>query len=49
MVILFFFFLVTYKRNQLTVPLIETRIVPIREPKRRPADMVKGIAGIASI
>lgn len=34
---------------QLTVPLIETRIVPVMLPKRRPADMVKGIAGIARI
>jgi hypothetical protein len=24
-------------------------MVPIREPKRRPADMVNGIAGIARI
>lgn len=34
---------------ELTVPLMETMIVPIREPKRSPADIVKGIAGIARI
>ena len=37
------------KTSRLTVPLIETIMVPIREPKRRPADMVNGIAGIARI
>jgi hypothetical protein len=37
------------KTRKLTVPLMETIMVPIREPKRRPADMVNGIAGIARI
>ena len=37
------------KTGKLTVPLMETIMVPIREPKRRPADMVNGIAGIARI
>jgi hypothetical protein len=32
----------------LTVPLTETIIVPVTLPNNRPADMVKGIAGIAS-
>lgn len=36
-------------KKQLTVPLIETMIVPIKDPKRRPADMVNGMAGIARI
>lgn len=31
------------------MPLIETRIVPVTVPKRRPADIVNGMAGIASI
>lgn len=34
---------------ELTVPLIETMIVPVTVPKRRPADIVNGMAGIASI
>ena len=34
----------TCKRNWLTVPLMETMMVPIKEPKIRPADMVKGMA-----
>lgn len=33
----------------LTVPLIETMIVPTTDPNRSPADMVKGMAGIARI
>jgi hypothetical protein len=32
----------------LTVPLSETIIVPVTLTNNRPADMVKGIAGIAS-
>lgn len=39
----------TRGKKQLTVPLIETMIVPVIVPNRRPADMVKGIAGIARI
>lgn len=35
--------------QQLTVPLMDTMIVPVTEPNRRPADMVNGIAGIARI
>jgi hypothetical protein len=31
----------------LTVPLIETIIVPVTLPNNRPADMVNGTAGIA--
>eukprot|EP01018_Ginkgo_biloba_P010136 Gb_39367 [translate_table: standard] len=31
------------------VPLIETIIVPVTLPNSRPADIVKGIAGIAKI
>lgn len=34
--------------NQLTVPLIETMIVPVTVPNNSPADIVNGIAGIAS-
>jgi len=36
-------------KNKLTVPLIETMIVPMSGPKRRPADIVNGRAGMASI
>jgi hypothetical protein len=32
----------------LTVPLIETTIVPVTLPNNRPADIVNGTAGIAS-
>lgn len=36
-------------QKHLTVPLRETMMVPIKVPKRRPADMVNGIAGTARI
>ncbi len=38
-----------YRKEELTVPLMETIMVPISEPNRTPADNVKGIAGIARI
>lgn len=37
------------QRSQLTVPLMDTMMVPVTEPNRSPADMVNGIAGIARI
>lgn len=41
--------LYTQESKLLTVPLMETRIEPVTVPKRRPADMVNGTAGIARI
>ena len=35
--------------NNYTVPAIDTRMVPVTVPNSKPADIVKGIAGIARI